>query len=207
MTRKKRGKTKADQYGPGPQDRKLWAEYVRDIHPLDPDSLPDPAQIRGEAEHAGSDMNDTAKACPEPQQAQKPTVSRTGPVQSQSGQTQLDRRTDDKLRRGKLPIEARLDLHGMTREAARHALAQFLRESYDGGKRCVMVITGKGALGVDRDNHAHEDQTAPGVLRRSVPEWLAAPPLSDIVIRHYPARARDGGDGALYVLLKRRRQS
>lgn len=104
----------------------------------------------------------------------------------------LDRRSDRKLRQGKMEIDGRIDLHGMNREQAYEALGAFLRRGQDRGWRCVLVITGKGRGG-DR----------PGVLRRAVPEWLGVPPLAHYVLRHYPARAQHGGDGALYVLLRR----
>ena len=191
---------------PSAGDRKLWAEYVRDVRPLDPELVPDPGAITADddANAPNNAEDDNVFAEPTDTEKQSPSPA-TGPGPQSLRQIQLDRRTDDKLRRGKLQIEARLDLHGHTREAARHALAQFLREAHANGKRCVLVITGKGAFGIDRDGDRDADQPGSGVLRRSVPEWLATPPLSDIVIRHYPARARHGGNGALYVLLRRSR--
>lgn len=186
------------------QDRKLWQAYVRDVTPLDPDredkdlNRPDEGGDEQRGAETKPDLTRKTKAAPTiPPRNEEQRVRH--PV---SHAPQLDRRTDDRLRRGKLPIEARLDLHGMSRDSARHALAQFLREAHAGGKRCVLVITGKGALGAG-SGYDSRDIPEPGVLRRSVPEWLAMPPLSDIVLRHYPARAKDGGDGAIYILLRR----
>ena len=193
---------------PSQQERSLWRAYVRDVTPLsheqggiNRDDVPDAS----DASTTRADRADQ-KEKKRPRSPVPPASYGSGEHVKQSGNyaPQMDRRTDDKLRRGKLPIEARLDLHGMFRETARHTLAQFLREAYTDGKRCVLIITGKGALGASGDS----EQDCPperGVLRRSVPEWLATSPLSDIVIGYYPARAKDGGDGALYVLLKRKR--
>jgi hypothetical protein len=94
-------------------------------------------------------------------------------------------------RRGDFSVEAALDLHGMTQKAAHAALLRFVRASVEQGRRHLLVITGKGGA------------TEPGVLRREVPRWLEAmhpPPLAIVA-----APPQHGGDGALYVLLKRRR--
>ena len=106
----------------------------------------------------------------------------------------LDQRTADRLRQGRLEIQARIDLHGMRQAEALHALSGFIQHNHHHGRRLVLVITGKGTLGEGR-----------GVLRSQVPRWLAEPALRDKVLAFYPARQKDGGDGALYVLLKRRR--
>lgn len=106
----------------------------------------------------------------------------------------LDRRTAERLKRGQLALEARLDLHGLTQEAAHRALNAFLRRAADEGKRTVLVITGKG-----------EAKAGGGVLRTNLPRWLATPPLSRRVLSVVPAKARDGGLGAFYVRLRKER--
>ncbi len=93
--------------------------------------------------------------------------------------------------RGHDPLEARIDLHGMTHDRARSALESYLMRVWDEGCREVLVITGKGIQG-------------DGVLRRFTPEWLAAPPLRAIVAGVSQASRRHGGEGALYVALKRK---
>jgi DNA-nicking Smr family endonuclease len=93
--------------------------------------------------------------------------------------------------RGHEPLEARIDLHGMTHDRARAALEGYIRRVWDEGCREVLVITGKGTQG-------------DGVLRRFTPEWLAAAPLRDLVAGVSQAHRRHGGEGALYVALKRR---
>ncbi len=111
----------------------------------------------------------------------------------------VDKRSVDRLRRGKLPVEARLDLHGMTQTKAEAALARFLAGAQAAGRRCVLVITGKGA----REREMFE---SPGVLKRRVPVWLNAPANRARVLAFAAARPQHGGGGALYVLLKRQRR-
>ena len=105
----------------------------------------------------------------------------------------LDRNTDKRLKRGQMEIEGRLDLHGHSRDAAYELLRQFVMREAERGSRCVLVITGKGR------------GDAPGILRAAVPQWLSEMPLRDHVLRFYTAQPQHGGGGALYVLLRRRR--
>jgi DNA-nicking Smr family endonuclease len=110
----------------------------------------------------------------------------------------LDRRQALRLRRGQLSIEARLDLHGMTQAEAHRALAGFLARSHAAGTRVVLIVTGKGT-------RQGADGSPTGVLRRTVPRWLAEPALRPLVLATASALPRDGGDGALYLLLRRAR--
>ena len=113
----------------------------------------------------------------------------------------MDRRRFDKLRRGRMDPEARLDLHGMTSERAHGALVAFILAAHASGLRLVLVITGKGREG-ERDAlapHRH------GVLRHSLPHWLDAPPLAGKVLQLAQAHRRHGGGGAFYVYLRRQR--
>lgn len=114
---------------------------------------------------------------------------------------QMDRKAYGQMNRGKLDPEARLDLHGMTLDRAHPALVQFILSHHASGKRLVLVITGKGK---------HRDDGGPipvrfGVLRHQVPQWLALPPLSGVVLQVSPAHKKHGGGGAYYVYLRRRR--
>lgn len=101
----------------------------------------------------------------------------------------VDRRTAERLRRGQLPIDARLDLHGHTRESAHRALTGFLAAAWDSERRVVLVVTGKGQ----------------GILRDAVPRWLNEKPSRGRILMVAQAQPKDGGGGALYVLLRRRR--
>src|SRR5581483_4088766 len=102
----------------------------------------------------------------------------------------IDRARAERLKRGKLAIEARLDLHGMTQDEAHRAISGFIGGSRASGLRCVLVITGRGAVGG-------------GVLRQAVPRWLDEPGLRRHVLAITPAQPRDGGAGALYILRRR----
>jgi len=106
----------------------------------------------------------------------------------------LDKRTLERLRRGLLRPEARLDLHGMTQDQAYPSLMSFLEASQAAGKRCVIVITGRGRM---RDGG--------GILRKEAPGWLNSSTARSRVLAFATARPRDGGVGALYVLLRRAR--
>ena len=107
----------------------------------------------------------------------------------------VDKRTAKRLKRGQLAVEARMDLHGLTQEEAHRALSAFVQGSQAAGRRCVLVITGKGL---------RPDGTV-GVLRAAVPHWLNQPDLRERIVAFTHATPRDGGEGALYLLLKRKR--
>ena len=106
----------------------------------------------------------------------------------------LDKRSARRLKRGLRAIEARLDLHGLRQEEAHRALTSFIAGSYEAGKRCVLVITGKGRV-----------SEGGGVLRTNVPRWLNQAPNRMRILSFTHATPADGGTGALYVLLKRQR--
>lgn len=104
----------------------------------------------------------------------------------------IDRRTLTRIKRGELTIDARLDLHGLTQEAAHRALVRFIATSAGGGARVALVITGKGRSGE-------------GILRAAVPRWLAEPAMHGRILAVMPAAANHGGAGALYIVLRRTR--
>lgn len=113
----------------------------------------------------------------------------------------MHRGTFQKMQRGKLKPEARIDLHGLTLAQAHPMLTEFILDAYARGLRLVLVITGKGR---DRE----QDGPIPirrGVLRQQVPAWLYAVPLGAVVLDIRTAHLKHGGEGAYYVYLKRRR--
>ena len=111
----------------------------------------------------------------------------------------VDRKIWRGMKRGKLVPEAKLDLHGMTLARAQDALTEFVRRAHGDGLRLVLVITGKGR------GDFGPLPTRPGALRHAVPHWLRSPPLAGMVQQVSPAHRRHGGDGALYVYLRRAR--
>lgn len=135
-----------------------------------------------------------AKPAPVPPEPAKlePGSSRPQPLEPGAA-IGLDRRLAERLKRGQLPIEARLDLHGHTLNNAVIELEDFLLRAAKAGRRCVLIVTGKGLAGG-------------GALKREVPRWLNLPGLRAQILAFTPAQPKHGGDGALYVLLKRRRE-
>ncbi len=113
----------------------------------------------------------------------------------------MDRKAYERMRRGKLAPEARIDLHGMTTARALPELQRFVQAAHDTGCRLVLVITGKGS------NSGGDDLTPEreGVLKRQVPHWLSTSPLSQLVLEVFEAHSKHGGSGAYYVYLRRRK--
>ena len=121
----------------------------------------------------------------------------------------LDGNTAERLRRGVLEPQARLDLHGMTEAVAHRALVMFVRSAFARGLRLVLVVTGKG-LKPPAPNAPFDlelDMRARGVLKAMTPRWLAEPELAGFVADVRTAHRRHGGAGALYVYLRKASRS
>ena len=114
--------------------------------------------------------------------------------------TGLDKRSAQRMRRGKLEIEARLDLHGCNQDEAYRELKDFIFRTHSQQKRLVLVITGKG-----NKDFGFDTKKRLGVLREMVPKWLNEQTIRDRIISFDYATQKDGGYGALYVLLKKTR--
>ena len=132
---------------------------------------------------------------PTPRIAKKKNT--THPVLTHKTTPGLDRRSAMRMKRGKIRIEGRLDLHGYSQETARQALVKFINEAFGSGKRFVLVVTGKWL-------HTKNIERK-GVLQKMVPIWLNEAPTRNQIISFSYAIQSDGGEGALYVLLKRHR--
>jgi len=159
-------------------DRALWAEITKDVTPLAGKTAPKVPKESPPASKTGQ------------KPVSRPSKPRPEPVKAQSAET--DRRTEERFRRGQMPLEATLDLHGYTRPEAYEALKLFISGAYEAGKRCVLVITGKGRQGE-------------GPLKREVPLWLKESQQSGHVLKWTAAQPQHGGNGALYVLIRRNR--
>lgn len=107
---------------------------------------------------------------------------------------------------GTVEIEARLDLHGARQSEAHHRLRGFIHQCISAGMATVLVITGKGGRREQLPMAPFDDLDARdhGVLRRAVPMWLAEPELRSLVVSFTTAHQRHGGEGALYLHLRRR---
>lgn len=154
---------------------------MRDVAPLRRDrQSTDPDRDRGHLARLVGGAGETPAVRPSPSQPLPPLDRQAG----------VDRATAERLRRGRYPIEATLDLHGMTQDEAHHALSGFVAASRRLGRRGVIVVTGHG-------------RTTGGILKAAVPRWLDEPELRRHVLMIAPTRPQHGGHGALYVLLRR----
>jgi DNA-nicking Smr family endonuclease len=190
------GERSADAVGRRPRaqrrltadDEHVWSAVVRTVKSFR-------HAVHGPARHvAPTPAADAAAVRPAPPPVKKKTTVAPPPRPASHG---IERRERELVVRGRAAIDARLDLHGMTQAEAHVALLHFLRRSQAHGAKFVLVITGKGAPGAAPD--------ARGVLRRQVPLWLALPDLHACVLGFDAAHAIHGGDGALYVRLRKAR--
>ncbi len=182
MTRGRKG-------APSLDDLRLWRQVTRSVLPLGrepPSEEPD-----------GEPAERASQPSPRPViEATRPSA--TPPARSPA-LAPIDRRTANRLTRGTVTIDARVDLHGLTQAAAHGRLLRFLAEAQENGARMTLVVTGKGRP---------PDETAAtgserGVLRRVVPMWLASAEMRPFVVGFGEAGPTHGGAGALYVRVRR----
>jgi DNA-nicking Smr family endonuclease len=207
MPGRKPGSSGAPPGGTSDDDLALWRHVTRDTRPLAKRPAKAKPETPAPAERprpAPPPAKPKAPETTETKETKKPAPRPAPPVPdlAKGDVVGVDKRTVGRLKRGKLPVEGRLDLHGLSQGEAERALAAFLARSQQRGHRCVLVITGKGSAGGARSEDAF---ARPGVLRRMVPIWLNAPANRTRVLAFDEARAQHGGAGALYVLLKRAR--
>ena len=168
------------------EDRQLWDQVRRTATPLRPEPPPEPVPPAP----AKAPPKAAPKAPPAAPPPPKPKPAAPPPPGG------FDRKTMTRLSRGSVAIDARIDLHGMTQDAAHRRLLRFLEAARGEGAKIVLVITGKGAPDAVEGGR--------GVLRRAVPEWLRSPPFRLLVSGYENAGRRHGGEGALYVRLRRK---
>jgi DNA-nicking Smr family endonuclease len=173
------------------EERALWENVARQVKPL----RKKPRSVKKEAETAAAAKSAAASKPHVPARvkpAAKPDLPPATPPLAPLG-----RRQRSQLSRGKKEIDARLDLHGMTQSRAHRALAGFLQRAHRDGLTFVLVITGKGrTVGAESER---------GVLRRQVPLWLGLPEFRALVVGFEEAHVGHGGEGALYVRIRRSR--
>ncbi|HET6413873.1 MAG TPA: Smr/MutS family protein [Anaeromyxobacter sp.] len=179
---------------PPATDLDLWAEATRGVRPVDRGAGTAPPKAPRRAEgavwHPDLEAIDALRAL----------ISGDAPFDiSDSDEfiegrvTGLDQAIVTRLRRGEFAIQGHLDLHGMTREEARGAVNEFLRRARQAGKRCVLLVHGRGT---------HSKDQLP-VLKEALSTWLSTHRFGRHVLAFATARPADGGAGAVYVLLRR----
>jgi len=183
----KRGKTQRRSLQASSEERDLWNAVTADVKPLEGRSKEIfCGRPKGNIRGAGLRQQKKVK------QRYNLDTNKVGELRHGLAPG-LDRRTQTRLRRGKVNIEARLDLHGLDKVAAFGALHRFLEHAYTGGKKTVLVITGKGL----------RKSGEVGALRQAVPQWLNTEKVRRWVHAFDHASPRDGGEGALYIVMRR----
>jgi len=171
------------------EEHALWESVTKQTKPLRNKhrvAKPEAALPETEARTAAKPSALPKTATPaRPSELQKPAVPPLAP---------FGRRERSQLSRGRKEIEARLDLHGMTQTRAHRALSSFLQRAHHDGLTFVLVITGKGKATADSER---------GVLRRQVPQWLSQAEFRALVVGFEEAHIGHGGEGALYVRIRR----
>ena len=190
-------------------DFELWTRLKQTVTPLrdEPDGEEDVAgpvaarQSRADQSNGEKVTRPQAAKLPKPKPPAKPQQPIAAPL------TGLDRRTSQRLSRGQIEVDARIDLHGESVETAWMKLREFLHASRGRGARTVLVITGKGSSDYARHTlhgtshfHAPERQ---GRLRRMATQWFHDPEFSHLISGYQPAHPKHGGGGAFYVRLRR----
>lgn len=178
------------------EERALWDEVTRDVRRLR-------AQKAAKAAADKKRHKEATPALPSPVAAVRMPVKPAARTPSGFG---IDGSTATKLKRGKIEPDAKLDLHGMTQAQAHDRLASFLRRAFEHELRCVLVVTGKGAPAArEPAGFALHERSKAGVLRTMVPRWLEEAGLRPLIVGVQAAHQRHGGEGALYVYLRRQR--
>lgn len=190
MSRKKSSGTLSDD------ERKLWHKVTENITRLDSNRAATPLVRRAAYRIAVPDVAEFDYG-----------VARAPVLTEQSFSLRdADHNWRQKLRRGKMKPEGKIDLHGMTEDRAYAALARYIEEAQRRGKRIILVITGKGGKTPDDSRMPYSEYNrGRGILKTNVPRWLSRGDPGRRIISYYAANAEHGGDGALYVVLKRNR--
>ena len=182
-----------------PDELELWRHVAQSVRPIKSKRRPAPSKEPvPSAPPAKPKAAKTAAPPVPPAKPQPPAPARHHEL-THGLSHGIDRRQAERFRKGKLTIEGKIDLHGRTQQDAHDELLAFLKRAHAAGKRSVLVVTGKGMT---------QGKTVPktGILRQAVPRWLNAPAFRSLVLAFDYAEPQHGGEGALYVLLKRVRE-
>jgi DNA-nicking Smr family endonuclease len=173
------------------EERVLWESVAKQTKPLRKKLR----AAKAAAEPSAAETPVAAKSIPPPKSLPSAAMPRAAKPEAPP-LAPLGRRERSQLSRGRKEIDARLDLHGMTQTRAHRALSGFLQRAHSDGLTFVLIITGKGKIGAESER---------GVLRRQVPQWLSLPEFRSLVVGFEEAHIGHGGEGALYVRIRRSR--
>jgi DNA-nicking Smr family endonuclease len=194
--------SKRVKHGPALPDWHLWGEVKRTVTPLRPERISSLATQLAETplpmpEHRPPPVFDKSARWTGPSlPAYHPPTK--GRLRTEPGRD-IEPRMRRRLMRGRIDIDATIDLHGMRQAEARAALGRFVPARHARGDRTLLVITGKGLKKTD-DLHILDR----GVLRAMLPLWLSEPDLAPLIAGFDMAAQGHGGEGAFYVRLRRR---
>jgi DNA-nicking Smr family endonuclease len=184
----------------------LWDGFARSITPLGkskktakPAAKPRPEKLIPLSVSGGVKSSAAKSSAAKPRPVLQPQPR---PASAPPPLAPLGRRLKQRVARGREPIDARIDLHGRTQSEAHAALLHFLHRAQADGARTVLVVTGKGT---SSRNATHDAGGGRGVLKRQVPLWLALPEFRPLIVGFDDAHVGHGGEGALYVRLRRPR--
>lgn len=183
------------------EENKLWQAVTKDIQKLESNHATTPFVRK-------SVYDDVANRRLAADLQKKFTV----PVETLTPQSfslrEADHNWQQRLRRGKAKLDGKIDLHGMTQERAYAALCRKIEQSHAQGHRMILVVTGKGGPKSEYGGlSSHDFEQDRGVLKTKVPRWLSEGPLATKIVAFYTASQGHGGEGALYVVLKKNRSS
>jgi DNA-nicking Smr family endonuclease len=188
-----------------PDEAELWSRVARSVDGVQKKPRV-PSHVEPVVHAPAKPARDEPQPPPRPAKAAPPSSPAPKPARP-APLADFDRRAVRQVASGKVAIDARLDLHGMRQRDARVELHAFLRAAQARALKMVLIITGKGDAAAERDHLAAAlGKTQRGVLRRSVPQWLEEPELRSVVLSYTSAGTRHGGDGALYVQLRKSRR-
>jgi len=179
--------------GLSPDEEDLWRKVTRTVRPLARRNDLAPRRTTSPPT-AASPTTASSSASKSPVARVAPTQAAPDPAAKKRGAL-ADRSPEKRVRRGRLEVGAKLDLHGFTQDEARGALMRFLLHARADGVRVALVVTGKGG-------RLRSGETAPGVLKQRLPDWLAGADLRPLVSGYGEAHQRHGGGGAYYVFLR-----
>ncbi|ESR26047.1 Smr/MutS family protein [Lutibaculum baratangense] len=182
-----------------PDDLALWKRVARTVSPLKARAGPETV-LDDQAPEPPAEQPETPS---KPARPVPPAAATAPQALAKPRPAALDRKTKRRLDRGQRRAEAVIDLHGLTQRMAHDRLLGFLRSSQAQGLRVVLVVTGKGRPQAIEERDWWDAPA--GILRRSVPHWLETPPFRDLVSAYESPVHRKGGEGALYIQIRRRK--